>query len=109
MGMVPKSKNKKFSPKKEFIVETRETGATSIAKTVGVEPGTTQLQATDASSALAGVTGEERHQLIAEAAYFRAERRNFVSGYELEDWKEAEAEIDMKLLKIGPSIPPIEA
>ena len=29
------------------------------------------------------VTHIERHQLIAEAAYYRAERRNFAPGYEI--------------------------
>ena len=34
-----------------------------------------------------------RHRLIAEAAYYRAEKRGFTSGSELQDWLEAEAEI----------------
>jgi hypothetical protein len=33
------------------------------------------------------------NQKIAEAAYFRAERRGFAPGYEIEDWLEAEKEI----------------
>jgi len=41
-----------------------------------------------------GVTPEERYQLIAKAAYLRAERRSFVPGDELKDWLEAEAEVD---------------
>ena len=35
----------------------------------------------------------QRHAMIAEAAYFRAERRHFEPGHELEDWLQAEAEI----------------
>ncbi len=42
----------------------------------------------------AGVTAEERRQLIARAAYFRAERRGFTPGSEIEDWLAAEAEVD---------------
>lgn len=42
---------------------------------------------------------EQRAALIAEAAYFRAERRNFEPGHETEDWLAAEAEVDAKLLK----------
>jgi hypothetical protein len=34
-----------------------------------------------------------RHALIAQAAYFRAERRGFAPGHELEDWLAAEAEV----------------
>ena len=41
---------------------------------------------------------EERHRLIAEAAYFRASRRGFHGGADVEDWLAAEAEIDGKLL-----------
>jgi hypothetical protein len=41
-----------------------------------------------------GVTLKERQQLIAEAAYYRAERRNFAPGYELADWLNAEEEIE---------------
>ncbi len=37
---------------------------------------------------------EDRHAMIAKAAYFRAERRNFQSGHELEDWLAAEREVD---------------
>ena len=39
----------------------------------------------------------QRHTMIAEAAYFRAERRGFEPGYELEDWLGAEAELDRAL------------
>jgi hypothetical protein len=37
---------------------------------------------------------ENRLQRIATAAYYRAEQRNFNSGGEIQDWLEAEAEID---------------
>ena len=36
----------------------------------------------------------ERHHRISEAAYYRAQRRGFVPGAELEDWFEAEKEVD---------------
>jgi hypothetical protein len=39
-------------------------------------------------------SASEREQLIAVAAYNRAQGRNFEPGRELEDWLEAEAEID---------------
>ncbi|HLZ96738.1 MAG TPA: DUF2934 domain-containing protein [Steroidobacteraceae bacterium] len=32
--------------------------------------------------------------MIAEAAYFRAEKRGFRAGHELEDWLAAEADVD---------------
>jgi hypothetical protein len=36
----------------------------------------------------------DRDRMVAEAAYYRAERRGFSPGAELEDWLGAEAEID---------------
>lgn len=38
----------------------------------------------------------ERDGMIALAAYFRAERRGFLPGQELEDWLEAEKEIERR-------------
>jgi hypothetical protein len=35
--------------------------------------------------------------MIARAAYFRAERRNFAPGQELQDWVAAETEVDREL------------
>lgn len=45
-----------------------------------------------------------RVALIAEAAYFRAEKRGFAPGHEAEDWLAAEAEVDAKLMT-GDSAP----
>jgi hypothetical protein len=39
-------------------------------------------------------SGGDRQQRIATAAYYRAEHRDFNSGDEIQDWLEAEAEID---------------
>lgn len=50
--------------------------------------------------AAAGATAIPTHAraaLIREAAYFRAERRGFAPGQELEDWFEAEREVDGRL------------
>ncbi|MGZ0080535.1 DUF2934 domain-containing protein [Methylomonas sp. ZR1] len=43
------------------------------------------------------VTPEERYRMIAEAAYYRAEKHGFAGGDMAEDWREAEAEIDCLL------------
>jgi len=43
------------------------------------------------------VAPEFRHDIIAQAAYFRAEQRGFEPGHELEDWLAAEAEVDAAL------------
>jgi hypothetical protein len=43
------------------------------------------------------VTAEQRRRMIAEAAYFRAQRRGFQDGSSTEDWLAAEAEIERVL------------
>ena len=48
---------------------------------------------------------EQRDALIAEAAFFRSEKRGFAPGYEVEDWLAAESEIDAKLLRSAKSGP----
>lgn len=42
---------------------------------------------------------EDRHSMIATAAYYRAEQRGFKTGSEMQDWLEAEAEIDAPIMK----------
>ena len=39
----------------------------------------------------------ERHRMIAEAAYYRAEERGFQAGLEMLDWLAAEKNIDGRL------------
>lgn len=43
------------------------------------------------------VSPEQRHEMIAIAAYLQAERRGFLPGRDLEDWFEAAASIDQLL------------
>ena len=51
------------------------------------------------------VDPKQRLALIAEAAFFRAEKRGFAPGGEREDWLAAEAEVDAKLLRSALSGP----
>ncbi len=41
------------------------------------------------------LTPADRHRMTAEAAYYRAERRGFSPGHELDDWLWAEHEVDL--------------
>jgi hypothetical protein len=52
------------------------------------------------NSALHATThvAEDRDTLIAKAAYLRAEQRGFAPDHELDDWLEAEAEVDKELM-----------
>jgi len=52
------------------------------------------------SGKAAGVPAEQRRNYIEMAAYYIAERRGFAPGNPLEDWVQAEAEID-RLLAAG--------
>lgn len=40
------------------------------------------------------ISEQERAEMIAQAAFLRAEKRGFAGGRELDDWLEAEAEIN---------------
>jgi hypothetical protein len=65
-----------------------------MAKTARTEPATPKKSSTrQAKKANPGM----RQRMIAEAAYYRAERRGFVSGDTVQDWLEAEKEIDRSI------------
>lgn len=42
------------------------------------------------------ISREERLRMIEEAAYYRAQQRGFEGGNEMQDWLDAEAEINLK-------------
>jgi hypothetical protein len=94
-------KNSKFQLRKESFVKTRESVSLSIIESAGIEPGKTEMELAAAIPAATTPTPEERQHLISEAAYYHAESRSFVPGYELDDWLNAEAEVEMMLSKSG--------
>jgi hypothetical protein len=49
-------------------------------------------------------TPPERDRWIAEAAFYRAEKRGFAPGYALEDWLLAEAEVDFAISNPHPPL-----
>ncbi len=49
------------------------------------------------------ISVDQWHHMIAEAAYFRAERRGFQGGCPMEDWLEAEHEISQLYFQPEPS------
>lgn len=51
-------------------------------------------KAAAAGNSITTISPDERQRLIAEAAYYIAERRGFAAGCELDDWLQAEAEIE---------------
>ena len=89
----------KKPPAKKLIAKTPAVKK-SAAETKSIAKKKSTSQAAKPSSVANKATGkstvapEERYKMIAAAAYLRAERRGFTSGRALNDWIEAEAEID---------------
>ena len=72
---------------------TKKTAAPSAQPaTADTEVTATQLERREIPS-----FSENREARIAEAAYWRAERRGFGGGQELDDWLAAEKEVDEEL------------
>lgn len=44
-------------------------------------------------------TADERRRMIEEAAYYRAQSRDFAPGFEHEDWLAAEAAVDLLIAR----------
>lgn len=70
--------------------------AATLPKEATAKPQRTRKASTGARQA-SQTNPEMRHQMIATAAYYRAERRGFQGGSPVDDWIEAEAEIDASL------------
>ncbi len=78
---------------------TRKATATKTARAQQQQP-KPQPQRTGGTAL---IDPERRRALIAEAAYYRAERRGFAPGHEAEDWLAAEVEVDTALT-VGVSV-----
>ena len=74
------------------------TGSNRTKKTpppIGQErPADTEVTGTQLERREIPSFSESREARIAEAAYWRAERRGFTAGQELDDWLAAEKEVD---------------
>lgn len=70
-------------------------GATGQAQRSGVADG--DSGSAKKFSGNSAITPEERWNMIAVAAYYRAEQRGFIGGSPAEDWTAAEEEIDSLL------------
>lgn len=81
---------------------TKGTTSRSSKATRGKKPAKATAAAASKSRAKASaparqISADSRQQMIAKAAYLRAERRGFGSGDPLDDWLAAEREIDTLL------------
>ncbi len=75
----------------------------AAAKCAPARPRTRKASSAAAETAGPGarISPEERHRLISEAAYLRAQARSHGSGSPEQDWLVAEVEIDSRLLGRG--------
>lgn len=76
---------------------TRKTSRKSAVPAVAGRKDITRTTASAARRAVPAPDPQTRHEMIAQAAYFHAERRGFADGGELGDWLEAESEIERAL------------
>ena len=75
---------------KKTAVSAKEAPAKKVTRksTITTKPHTASIN----------ITSEERWKMIAVAAYHKAEQRGFAPGGELQDWAEAEHEVDELLM-----------
>ena len=78
---------------------TRKTTAKTSARKAPTKRTTAKMTAP--VGMLLPVSHEERWRMVAEAAYYIAQRRGFVGGDALADWVAAETEVDAKLKEEG--------
>lgn len=61
------------------------------------------IESNQAPPSAASVAEAARQGMVAEAAYYRAQKRGFVPGREIDDWLAAEAEISAYFLEQEPA------
>jgi len=95
--MAASKESRKSSPRK-----TTPPADSSVGKRAGAPRRRTSEQraAPLTGNARTRFSSDEPRQLIAETAYYKAQRRGFAPGHELEDWVQAEAEV---LQRISPA------
>ncbi len=83
----------------ETAVTEKKSKSAKSAKKPATKRKTTAAKTTRAKkkAVLINVSDEQRLGMIAETAYFKAEKRGFVGGNPEEDWLAAESEVDALL------------
>jgi len=83
---------KKAAAKRKAIV--KKASAKKAVSRKSVSKAGTKKTATIRKTRQQQLSTDKRRRLVAEAAYLKAERRGFEGGDPIEDWLEAEQEID---------------
>ncbi len=88
---------KRVSPGKKTTKRKTATAASELTDGAVMEV----LEAAQSEMAASmSIDPDVRRQLVAAEAYFRAERRGFAAGNELEDWVAAERAVDSRLAQM---------
>ena len=74
------------------------TSPTTARKPVAAKPVARKAAGKSPAKASPGITEAQRREMIAMAAYLRAEQRGFAGGDPNADWLAAEAEIEQRLM-----------
>ena len=80
----------KINPTRSIDKKAKPTGSQTPAQSASLGAATLSAQAKKG----ARVSTELRQRMIEEAAYYRAEKRGFCDGDAVQDWLDAEAEIN---------------
>jgi len=81
------AQNQNAAGKRQIVIETERRSDAQVQ--ADVSPAIVRMAEIEAEH-----RAVRRHARIAEAAYLRAEQRGFDPGHELQDWLEAELEIE---------------
>ena len=97
--MSPASKKKTSTKKvaKKKVAKKKTANKEAPKKKVSKKATTKKVAKKSTKQSSLDITPEERWKMVAVAAYHKAENRGFATGHELEDWTEAEKEIDALL------------
>lgn len=94
-----------MSNSSHVTIKSSRSGANRISKNaLAIEAGDHPPPATSIIKSTLHITPHfpnDRHTLLAEAAYHRAEQRGFDSGHELDDWLAVEMELEQRLADEG--------
>lgn len=88
---------KKTATKKVAAKKTIAAKAAKTSKTVAKAPRKTRAKS-KTGVVKPVITSEERTRMIAEAAYYLAEKRGFAPGHEESDWSAASQQIDQMII-----------
>lgn len=84
------------APAKKTVAKAAPAAAKTATKSAAAPKAAAAAKRSSAGATKTSFTPEERYRMIAEAAYYRAERHGFM-GDPVRDWIEAEHDIEMIL------------